>query len=81
MHEFPEPLDDSSENPQYHQQPVWDQEGMIIGYELILDEAGQAIPSTICICHALEPNECVCGAWDDVDTDDWYRDDHDDLDA
>lgn len=38
----------------------------------ILDENGEKIPLTSCICHAFEPNECVCGAWDDVEG--WYDD-------
>lgn len=25
-----------------------------------------------CQCSAFEPNECICGAWDDVDVDEWY---------
>lgn len=41
--------------------------------ELILDEEGLPIPTTICLCHAFEPNECVCGAWDDA-VDWWYED-------
>lgn len=30
---------------------------------------------TECQCCAYEPFECICGAWDDVDIDEWYRDD------
>ena len=45
------------------------------GLELILDENNQPIPATQCICHAYEPAECVCGAWDDVDMDWWYDED------
>ena len=37
---------------------------------LILDTDGKPIPTSTCICHAYEPNECCCGAWDDVV--DWY---------
>lgn len=40
--------------------------------ELILDSDGEPIPNTICLCHAYEPNECICGAWDDVE--DWDYD-------
>jgi len=29
-----------------------------------------------CQCCAYEPFECICGAWDDVDLDDWYGDDN-----
>lgn len=43
---------------------------------LMLDENGEPIPKTICICAAREPMECVCGAWDDVDLDTWYGDDY-----
>lgn len=25
-----------------------------------------------CQCCAYEPLECICGAWDDVDLDEWY---------
>lgn len=53
----------TSKQPKYHV----DFDGNII-----LDEDGEPIPTTICICHAFEPNECVCGAWDNVD--DWYDD-------
>lgn len=38
---------------------------------LILDELGRPIPSTVCLCHAHEPSECMCGAWDDIAYD-WY---------
>jgi len=34
--------------------------------ELILDEEGEPIPTDICLCHAYEPSECCCGAWDDI---------------
>lgn len=27
-----------------------------------------------CQCSAFEPFECICGAWDDVDIDEWYAD-------
>ena len=27
-----------------------------------------------CYCAAREPFECCCGGWDDVDLDEWYRD-------
>lgn len=37
---------------------------------ILLDEYGNPIPITVCLCAAHEPNECVCGAWDDVE--DWY---------
>lgn len=28
----------------------------------------------LCTCAAWEPNECCCGAWDDVDPEWWYDD-------
>lgn len=40
--------------------------------DYVLDEQGNKIPSNVCICYAREPNECCCGAWDDVDIDWWY---------
>jgi hypothetical protein len=45
---------------------------------LILDEDGLPIPTTICLCHAFEPNECVCGAWDDA-ADWWYEEEGGEL--
>ena len=59
---------------EFHTQPVFDDDGNKIGTELVLDEDGEPIPMTTCICHAYEPNECVCGAWDDVDPATWYDD-------
>ena len=56
----------------YHAQTVYDDDGNVIGEELILDEDGRPIPAKICLCHAYEPNECCCGAWDDVT--DWEYD-------
>lgn len=44
---------------------------------LILDENGEPIPKTVCICAAWEPSECCCGAWDDVDSDSWYGESED----
>lgn len=32
--------------------------------KLILDEGGEPIPKTICLCAAHSSNECCCGAWD-----------------
>lgn len=26
-----------------------------------------------CYCAAYEPRECICGAWDDFDYDEWYE--------
>jgi hypothetical protein len=42
---------------------------------LILDEDGNPVEKSICICGAWEPTECACGAWDDVNLDEWYKDD------
>ncbi len=42
--------------------------------QFILDEQGNKIPKSICMCAAWEPNECICGAWDDVDPEEWYKD-------
>lgn len=38
---------------------------------ILLDENGEPIPTTICICAAWEPSECCCGAWNNV-YNDWY---------
>ncbi len=38
---------------------------------LILDDDGEPIPKTICICHAYNKFSCVCGAWD-LDDDDEF---------
>ena len=41
--------------------------------EFILDENGDKIPTTICLCAAHEPSECCCACdWSD------YRYDYDD---
>ena len=57
----------------YHAQPILTEDGDATGeYELILDESGDPISAKTCICHAFEPNECICGAWDDVNPSDWY---------
>lgn len=59
----------------YHAQWRLDSDGNVTDdAALVLDEAGDPIPCSQCICFAREPNECVCGAWDDVDLDDWYDD-------
>lgn len=63
------------ESQEFHTRPVYDEAGNEIGSELILDEGGEPIPKTICICCAYEPNECVCGAWADVDSAAWYAND------
>ena len=59
----------------YHAQLQLDDDGNSTGkYQLILDEDDDPIPANVCICHAFEPNECICGAWDDVDVNEWYDD-------
>jgi len=61
----------------YHSTEIYDDNyENVIGEELVLDEQGEPIPSTICICAAHEPNECCCGAWDDVDPVEWYSDEY-----
>ena len=57
----------------YHAQLILTENGDATDeYELILDESGYPISAKTCICHAFEPTECICGAWDDIDVDDWY---------
>ena len=29
----------------------------------IVDDNGRYVPSNLCICHAMNSFECVCGAW------------------
>jgi hypothetical protein len=59
----------------YHAQYEYDDDGNIVDTRLITDEDDQPIRSTICICHAFEPNECSCGAWDEWDdVTDWNYD-------
>lgn len=38
--------------------------------ETVLDEDGEPIPKTVCLCSAYSSSECCCGAWDG--TYDWY---------
>jgi hypothetical protein len=35
-----------------------------LGYSLDLDTGKLA---RVCICHAHSENECICGAWNDID--------------
>ena len=45
----------------YHAQEFYDEEGEnVVDTILILDEDGEMIPASICLCHAYEPSECVC---------------------
>ena len=50
----------NGKNQSYHK----DSEG-----KYILDENGDKISTSICLCYARCPSECVCGAWDDVEDD------------
>lgn len=42
--------------------------------EYILDEQGNKIPSSVCLCFARYPTECCCGctSWTEDDYDDYY---------
>jgi len=59
-------------DPGFHIQNILNDYGEIVRQEYVLDEDGEVIPTTMCICHAYEPNECCCGAWDGVE--DWDYD-------
>jgi len=48
----------------YHATPVWVDDEPTESLEPLLDEHGDMIPASICICHAWSANECSCGAWD-----------------
>lgn len=65
----------------YHAQYRLNEEGADYSEEseFILDENGDLIPITACLCHAHEPGECCCAttSWEDYRYDD-YEDDYDD---
>ena len=44
------------------------------GWDFILDDDGDLIPASACICHAHEPGECCCAttSFDDYEYDDDY---------
>lgn len=51
----------------YHAQDIYDTEGEnVIDTIPILDEAGEMIPASVCLCHAYDPSECCCAttAWE-----------------
>lgn len=62
----------SIDSTKYHTCEVYDENDNLIGEKYLLDENDQPIPRTICLCAARSPNECCCGAWDDVDLDDYW---------
>lgn len=64
-----------SDGNSYHAQEI---DG---GLEFILDEDGDLIPSSACLCYAHEWSECCCGcdSWgDDYDDYDYDYNDHND---
>lgn len=62
----------------YHAQDIYDEEGEnVIDSIPILDEGGEMIPVSVCLCYAYEPGECCCGttAWEgwEYDDEDYWR--------
>lgn len=51
----------------YHAQDLYDEDGEnVVDTIEILDEDGEMIPASICLCYAFEPGECCCAttAWE-----------------
>ena len=57
-----------NDNPE---QPEWDN---YKGYWWDLEN--NKLDANFCTCGAYEPDECSCGAWDDVDRDKWYEEEY-----
>lgn len=59
----------------YHAQQIMDEEGEnVIDTIPILDEDGEMIPASVCLCFGYEPSECVCAttAWENWNYDEDY---------
>ena len=56
-------VDDGCDGHEYlvHAEDMFAENGEYSHTTPILDENGNYIPATICLCHAHEPSECVCG--------------------
>lgn len=62
----------------YHTQDIYDEEGEnVIDTIPILDEDGEMISASVCICYAFEPDECCCAttAWENWKYDEDYWED------
>jgi hypothetical protein len=55
-----------TEDGTFHGQLIYGDDDEIIGEELLLDESGDPIPISICLCFAHAPSECCCETtgWD-----------------
>ena len=51
----------------YHAQGIYDDDENVVDTIPILDEDGDMIPASICLCYAYEPSECCCActSWGD----------------
>jgi hypothetical protein len=66
----------------YHAQDLYDEDGEnVVDTIEILDEDGEMIPASICLCYAFEPGECCCAttAWENYRYDDYDMEDGDDT--
>jgi len=64
----------------YHAQDLYDEDGEnAVDTIEILDEDGEMIPASICLCYAFEPGECCCAttAWEGYGYDEDQYDDYD----
>ena len=62
----------------YHAQDIYDEESEnIVDTVPLVDENGNMIPASYCLCYAHEPSECVCAttAWEGwrYDDEDYWR--------
>lgn len=59
-------FNDNPDNPEWddYKGYTWSMENNRLGHN-------------VCTCHAFEPDECSCGAWDSVDRDEWYAEEYD----
>ena len=59
----------------YHAQDIYDEyDENVIDTVPFVDEDGELIPASVCLCYAFEPGECCCAttAWEG-----WRYDDED----
>ena len=62
----------------YHAQDIYDEyDENVIDTVPFVDEDGELIPASVCLCHAYEPGECCCAttAWENWKYDEDYWED------
>lgn len=62
----------------YHAQDIYDEyDENVIDTVPFVDEDGELIPASVCICYAFEPGECCCAttAWEgwEYDNEDYWE--------